>query len=94
MRHFTREPVNVDDLKARDRIVRRFKKLRADAVQSKNNIEHWNELNPTEPPISTAFEDSVIAYCDGKGPMPTLAALPTQENTKAEKNGFGERSPR
>jgi hypothetical protein len=65
-----REAVNVDDLKQRDKLVRRTRKIRADAVLDKSTCEHWNRLHPDEPPISTAFEDAVIAWCDGKGPMP------------------------
>jgi acyl carrier protein phosphodiesterase len=72
MEHFTREPVNVPDALARDRLVRRFAKIRADAVIDKNTIEHWNRMHPDEEPLDAAFEDSVIAWCDGKGPLPTL----------------------
>lgn len=65
-----REAVNVDDLKQRDRLVRRLKKIRADAVLDKGTLLHWNRLHPDETQFSTAFEDAVIAWCDGKGPMP------------------------
>lgn len=65
-----REAVNVEDLKARDRLVRRLRKIRHGAVLDKNTYEYWNRLHPNEPPIGTSFEDAVIAWCDGKGPMP------------------------
>ena len=67
-----REAINVDDLKARDRLVRKLAKLRADTILDKSTIEHWNRLHPDEL-ISTEFEDAVIAWCDGRGPMPTAA---------------------
>ena len=54
-------------------LVSRFSKFRADAVQAKHDVEHWNSINPDEKPISTTFEDAVIAWCDGTGPEPTLA---------------------
>lgn len=66
-----REAVNVADLKKRDRLIRRRRKIRADAVLEKNTIEYWNRQHPTESRISTAFEDALIAWCDGRGPMPT-----------------------
>jgi hypothetical protein len=66
-----REPFNVEDAKARDRLIRRFKKIRADAVLDKNTWEYINRTRPDLPPIDTTFEDKIIAWCDGKGPMPT-----------------------
>ena len=72
--HFTRVAENVADELERDRLVRRIQKLRADAVLDKNTIEHWNRTHPTERPMDTAFEDAMIAWCDGKGPFPTLPA--------------------
>jgi hypothetical protein len=68
-----REAVNVDDLKQRDKIVRRFRKIRAEAVLDKNTYEHWNSLHPDEKPLDLAFFDEVIAWCDsgGEGPVPT-----------------------
>lgn len=66
-----REAVNVPDLKERDRLVRRIRKMRADAVLDKNTLEYWNRRHPHERQFSTAFEDKMIAWCDGKGPMPT-----------------------
>lgn len=65
-----REAVNVDDLKERDRLVRRNMRIRAEAVQSKIDLEFWNRAHPDLPPFDTSWEDSVIAWCDGKGPMP------------------------
>jgi hypothetical protein len=73
-----REAVNVADLKQRDALVRRVKKMRADAVLGKATIEWFNahRLQPGEAPISTDYEVAVIAWCDGKGPFPTI---PTPE---------------
>lgn len=72
-----REALNVDDLKKRDRIVRRLRRLRADTVLDKNTIEHWNRLHPNERQLSTAFEDRVIAWCDDpSGPPPHPSAFP------------------
>ena len=65
-----REARNVEDVKRRDRIVRGIKKIRAGAVLDKNTYEYWNRLHPDEPQIDTTFEDQVIAWCDGLGPMP------------------------
>lgn len=65
-----REAFNVDDLKSRDKLVRRLRKLRADAVLDKNTEEHWNRTHPDERPIDTTFWDKMIAFCDGAGPMP------------------------
>lgn len=70
-----REAVNVDDLKARDRLVRRMRKIRGGAVLDKNTYEYWNRLHPNEAPIDTSFEDQVIASCDGLGPLPDRARL-------------------
>lgn len=64
---------NVPDLKARDRLVRRIRKMRADAVLDKSTLEHWNRTHPDGKQFSAAFEDKMIAWCDGKGPMPTKA---------------------
>lgn len=67
-----RAAVNVADELARDQLVRRRREMRAEAVVEKHTIEHWNRLHPDEEPISTAFEDSLIAWLDGRGPMPKL----------------------
>lgn len=67
-----REAVNVDDFLERENLVERRAKMRADAVIEKHTIEHWNRAHPNEPPISTAFEEKVIAWLDGKGPAPTM----------------------
>lgn len=64
------EAANVGELKQRDRFVRRVRKIRAGVVLDKNTIEHWNRVHPNERPISTTFEDQVIAWCDGNGPLP------------------------
>ena len=65
-----REAVNVLDAMKRDRIVRRLRKIRREAVQSRVDIEYWNAVHPDEPPIATTFEDQVIAWYDGTGPLP------------------------
>lgn len=65
-----REPVNVRDALARDRIVRRIQRLRAEAVLEKNTHERWNRQHPEEPPFDTSWCDEIIAWCDGKGPLP------------------------
>ncbi len=69
-----REASNVDDLKRRDALVRRIKAIRESAELDKATIEYFNANRLTEgqQPISTAFEDAVIAWCDGKGPMPEV----------------------
>ena len=65
-----REAMNVAEELERDALIRRKVLLRRDALLDKHTIERWNRRNPTEVPFSTAFEDAVIAWCDGKGPMP------------------------
>lgn len=74
-----RQAVNVPDEIARDRLVRRIRKIRSGAARDKNTYEHWNAAHPDQPPIDTTFEDAVIAWCDGRGPLPT--APPQQETT-------------
>lgn len=71
-----REAVDVEDFMQREKLVARARKIRADAVLDKRAIEYWNRHHPDEQPISTAFEDALIAWCDGKGPMPTLPPHP------------------
>lgn len=73
-----REAVNVPDLKMRDKLVRRIAEIRADAVLDKNTAEWFNahRLQPGEAPINTTFEDALIAWCDGKGPIPQLPESP------------------
>lgn len=66
-----REPLNVDELKERDKLVRRIKRIRAGFVLDKNTYEHWNRTHPDGRPIDTSFFDKCIDWCDGKGPMPT-----------------------
>lgn len=66
-----RDPRNVTEALQRDALVRRVKKIRDDAVLDRNTIKRWNRMNPDKNPISTEFEDQMIAWCDGKGPMPT-----------------------
>lgn len=70
-----REPVNVSDAIERDRIIRRFRRARANAAQLKADIEAWNDANPHEKPIDTEVEDAIIAYCDGKGPWPATVMV-------------------
>lgn len=65
-----REAVNVADLKRRDALVRRIRQLREEAVLDKNTIEYWNAHHPDESPIDSSWCDEVIAWCDGKGPLP------------------------
>lgn len=74
-----REPANVADFMTFDKLVRRARRIRREAVQSKRDVECWNRLHPNEPPMSTDWEDSVIAWCDGKGPNPTIPSSPTPD---------------
>lgn len=67
-----REAVNVPDLKQRDKLVRRLKKIRAKAVLDLNTIRWWNENRTDQPPMDPSFEEALIAWCDGKGPMPEV----------------------
>lgn len=60
-----REAINVEDLKARDLLVRRFRRIRTRLVRDKAEYEAWNRLHPDEPPIDTSLEDAGIAWCDG-----------------------------
>lgn len=69
-----RPAVNVPDAIARDLLVRRGHRIRAEAVQRKIDMQHWNATHPDEEPIDTSFEDAVIAWCDGKGPFPQVSA--------------------
>ena len=66
-----REPVNVADALARDRLVRRTKRIREEAVLDKNTIDRWNRMHPDEQPIDSGWCDEIIAWCDGKGPFPS-----------------------
>lgn len=61
-----REAVNVTDLLERDVFVRRMKQLRAEVAQQKIEVEAWNLDHPEAKPVSTAWEDEMIDYCDGK----------------------------
>ena len=70
-----REAVNVPDALRRDKLVRRIRQIRENAILDRNTILHWNQNHPAEP-IDTAFEDSLIAWCDGRGPMPSLPEAP------------------
>jgi hypothetical protein len=69
-----REPVDVTDALARDRLVKRLRKMRANAVLDKNTIEWYNQsrLPPGEQPLDSSWCDEVIAWCDG-GPLPACA---------------------
>ncbi len=67
-----REAFNVADLKRRDRLVRQILRIRHDAVIEKNALEHWNRTHPDSEPRSTTYEESVIAWCDGTGPLPKV----------------------
>lgn len=71
-----RPAFNVTDALQRDALVRRALKIRAEALQQKHDIEYWNKAHPNETPIDTGFEDAVIAWCDGKGPMPSAPVEP------------------
>lgn len=62
-----REPVNVPDLLARDRIVLRLKAIYAEAVQSKRDAEHWNRAHPDQAALDTSLFDEVIAWCAATG---------------------------
>lgn len=73
-----REAVNVAELKASDRLVRRVKRIRAEAERDLNTIEFWNKHHPDEV-ISADFERAVIAWCDGTGPFP---ATPNADGAK------------
>lgn len=57
-------------------LLQRLRNIRAGVVLDKATYEYWNRMHPDEAPISTAFEDAVIAWCDGKGPLPGLPAAP------------------
>lgn len=79
-----RDAVNVSDLKRRDKIVREIRRIRANAVLDKNTFEHINRIHPDWKPIDTSFEQAIIAWCDGKGPMPSVPPpriSPTAEGT-------------
>ena len=65
-----REAFNVDDAMARDRLVRRLRKIRAGAVLDKATYEQWNREHPNEKPIDTRFWDHIIEWCDGKRANP------------------------
>ncbi len=60
MSHFTREPVNVPDALQRDHLVRRFQKMRAEAVLDKSTYEHWNRTHPDETPLDTQGEVDAV----------------------------------
>lgn len=67
-----REAVNVPDLKKRDAIVRRIKRIRAEAELERNTIDWYNRnrLPVGEQPLDSSWCDEVIAWCDGNGPLP------------------------
>lgn len=71
-----REALNVGDVKRRDRLVRRIKKMRAEAALDRDTLLHWNRTHPEETPFDVSFEESVIAWCDGRGPFPVLPESP------------------
>ena len=61
-----REVFNVNDLPDSQRNPGRVKVLRAMAAHDQAQIERWNASHP-EDLVSSAFEDAVIAWCDGTG---------------------------
>lgn len=65
-----RQAVNVPDEIERNRLVERMRKIRADAVLDKDSAAHWNATHPNETPLDVTFWDEVIAWCDGRGPLP------------------------
>jgi hypothetical protein len=67
-----REALSVPDALRRDELVRRVRQIRDAAVVDRDTILYWNRHHPTEEQFSTAFEDSVIAWCEGRGPLPVL----------------------
>lgn len=67
-----KEAVNVVRFKQREKLLARLRKLRAAVVLDINTIEYWNKTHPEEIPISTDFEYAVLAFYDGKGPMPMV----------------------
>ena len=66
-----REALNVADLIARDALVQRILLIRTEAIETRRSIQRWNRSHPDEAPLSTTFEDAVIAWCAGDGPPPT-----------------------
>lgn len=66
-----RPGVDVPDEIKRDRLAKRVRRLRADAVLDKNTREYWNRMHPDEEQFDTITEDAIIAWCDGRGPLPS-----------------------
>ncbi|MCK9494191.1 MAG: hypothetical protein M0R75_01665 [Dehalococcoidia bacterium] len=69
-----REPNNVAEALERDDLVSRGLAIRRRAEAMKADIEHWNRTHSDQAPLSTAFEDAIIAWCDGLGPLPEMPA--------------------
>lgn len=79
-----RDPMNVPDLLAKDRIVRRVRRYRAQLLGQRAAILAFNAAHPDDEPISTALGDGLIAWCDG-GPWPTEALKQYYRDTRGVK---------
>ena len=75
-----REALNVSEFKERDELIRRARQLRDEAVLARSAADRWNRLHPDEEQVDTAFEDAVIAWCDGEGDNP----FTTEEHDHAD----------
>lgn len=65
-----REARNVEEFKQREALVKRMRKLRAEVVLEIHTIEYWNRTHPDEPSFDVSYYRAVLAWIDGKGPMP------------------------
>jgi hypothetical protein len=74
-----REGVNVRDFMEREKLVRRLRKMREEAVLDRNTILHLNRTRGWN--FSTEFEDTVIAFCDGRASIEDVAAAKAKADT-------------
>ena len=65
-----RPGVSVPDELKRDAIVRRLSQSRAVVVALRRDLLAWNAANPDKPQLDTKLEDEMLAWLDGKGPLP------------------------
>jgi hypothetical protein len=88
-----REAMNVGELKARDRIVRKLTTMRKQLIIDRETYQRWNRAHPNEAPLSTEFEDAMIEYLDGEAPMPQKLMLKVMEDAREIRAGRSSHSP-
>ena len=66
-----RPATTVAEFLAREEVVTRLRAMRERVELDLNTIRYWNLQHPDQP-IDPSFEEAMLAYLDGRGPMPSL----------------------